>query len=401
MGRKNDILEVRTFSALSIRYQDKPLILSKNMTGKMVHLLIALLYNRKGGVHREELLGTLYEDGDMVQAANSFRALLFRLRKNLVAAGLPAQEYVIFEGGVYRWNNEAMDVQLDAEVFESLVLKAEGELDDNKKQEYLEQACDAYRGEFLPSMVSDEWILQMNHKFQKLYFGSVRKLFAILKEKKDYRRLLAYCDRVTNLYPYEEWQLAKLECLMNMKEYEQAMQFYSDITRLYQQEFNSKPPESLRKMRSQIRKYIDEEIYSIGEIRGKFIESEELEGAAYCDTVAFATIYRYLSQVVNRTETPTSLMLVTLVNHDHVPLQQPDLLKTARDVMAHVIRTSARGSDLYTRFGRNQFLILLIGCSIKDGAQVAQRIRAKFGEAAVSRDVEMCYTIDPVDAVTH
>lgn len=398
MGNEKSILEVRTFGALSIRYQGKPLVLSKNMTGKMVHLLITLLYTRKSGVHREELLGSLYEDGDMMQASNSFRALLFRLRKNLVSAGLPEQDYILYEGNVYRWNSDAMEVHLDAEIFEHQIAQAADEVDYDRKLIHLEEAFDTYKGEFLPNMQADEWVLHVSHKLQKLYFKATRDLMAILQEKEDYRRLIGYCDQIVAMYPYEEWQLAKLECLISMKEYERAMQYYTDVSRMYQEEFNSKPPDSIRQKKRQIRRHIDEEIYSIGEIRGRFIEGEESEGAAYCDTTAFATIYRYLAQVVSRTDIPTSLMLITMVDHEMVPLQQPDILKAARDILTHVIRTSTRSSDLYTRFGRNQFLVLLIDCGVEQGDKAAARIIQNFSDSIVGKDVELCYTVDPVDA---
>ncbi|MDD2980663.1 MAG: BTAD domain-containing putative transcriptional regulator [Hespellia sp.] len=400
MGKEKNILEIHTFGSMSIRYQEKPLILSKSMTGKMMYLLITLLYNRKNGIHREELLSSLYEDIDMVQAANSLRALIFRLRKNLVNAGLPKQDYIVYGGNTYRWNSEEIEVSLDSEIFEKLLDRARDTVDSDKKQEYLEQACEVYQGEFLPNMLSDEWVIQINHKLQRRYFEAMRELMRLLKQKKDYRRLLSCCDQIAGLYPYEEWQLAKMSCLIDMKEYEQAMQYYNDITQLYQQEFNAKPPESLSQMRRQLRRYVDEEIYSISRIRGRFIEEEGAGGATYCDTEAFATVYRYLSQVVGRTEIPACLLLITIVNHDHMPLRQPGLLKSVKNSVSHVIRISARSSDLYTRIGRNQFLLLLIDCSVDAGKGVAQRVLQNFSETPSSREIELCYTIDPVETVT-
>ena len=56
----------------------------------MLHLLMLLICSRGEGVSgRIRLLEQLYGDSDTEQAANSLRAMIFRLRKSLIAAGLP------------------------------------------------------------------------------------------------------------------------------------------------------------------------------------------------------------------------------------------------------------------------------------------------------------------------
>ena len=63
-------LEIRMLGGLSITYEGRPLVLAKNITSKMVHLFLMLLYTRDSGIRREELIETLYGDCDSEQAAN-------------------------------------------------------------------------------------------------------------------------------------------------------------------------------------------------------------------------------------------------------------------------------------------------------------------------------------------
>lgn len=130
-----------------------------------------LIYSRGDGHPGEPgLLEQLYGDSDIEQAANSLRAMIFRLRKSLVAAGLPDGEYISTKGGIYMWAAEHVDVELDVEVFQKQVMAALEEKDPLKEVELLEEACRIYKGEFLPLMIADEWVASANWKYQELYF---------------------------------------------------------------------------------------------------------------------------------------------------------------------------------------------------------------------------------------
>ena len=39
-----------------------------------------------------------------------------------------------------------------------------------------------------------------------------------MKKQNRYEELLPYCEQALSRYPYEEWQLVKLECLTAMKD---------------------------------------------------------------------------------------------------------------------------------------------------------------------------------------
>ena len=79
-------------NGISVR-QAPPESGSKPQLGSQ-HLLMLLIYSRGEGIRRIRLLEQLYGDSDTEQAANSLRAMIFRLRKSLIAAGLPDGEYI-------------------------------------------------------------------------------------------------------------------------------------------------------------------------------------------------------------------------------------------------------------------------------------------------------------------
>lgn len=396
MKDEKNTLIIRMLGGLSITYEGRPLVLAKNITSKMVHLFLLLLYTRDSGIRREELIETLYEDCDMEQASNSFRGMVFRLRKNLIAAGLPEGEYITNKAGLYRWESGDVQICLDVEEFTKLAEQGLKETDKMIQQKLLEEADELYRGEFLPAMIADEWVAVSNRKFQELYFQCMRRLMELLREQESNGRLVACCNKMTELYPFEEWQLAKLDCLIAMKEYKDALKYYDEVVNLYQEEFGLLPSPELKKRLQSIREHINYDIRSINEIQERFMEEEEPGGATYCDLTVFTVVYRYMIKVLDRTGMSAYLMLYTLTDKNRMPIEKAEVLEDVRDAMFQAVKMSVRRSDLYTRYGKNQFLILLVGSNQKGCERVAARIKRNFNELNTRKRVEICYTLSSI-----
>lgn len=395
-NKDDNILMIRLLGGLSITYGGKPMTLAKNITSKMVHLFLMLLYTRDGGIRREELIEALYGDCDKEQATNSFRGMIFRLRKNLIGAGLPEREYITSKGGVYCWESGDIGICLDVEQFEKAAVRGLEEQDGSAQQRLLEEADELYQGEFLPSMIGDEWVAVSNRKFQNLYFRCMRRLVEILKSQGNWGRLLPLCEKITAMYPYEEWQLAKLDCLIELKEYKQALSYYDEVVKFYQEEFGLLPSEALKKRLASVRAHVNYDIRSINEIQEHFMEEEEPGGATYCDLTVFTVVYRYMTKVLERIGVSAYLMLYTLTDKDRMPIERADVLEDVRETMFRAVSVSVRRSDLYTRYGKNQFLILLVGSNQKGCERVADRIQKNFSEMNLRRRVRLCYTISSI-----
>lgn len=396
MKDEKNTLTIRMLGGLSMTYEGKPLVLAKNITSKMVHLFLMLLYTRDGGIRREELIAALYEDCDMEQASNSFRGMVFRLRKNLIAAGLPEGEYITNKAGIYRWESGDVKICLDVEEFTRLAEQGLKETDQAAQQEMLEAADALYRGEFLPAMIADEWVAVSNRRFQDLYFRCMRRLVELLREQESNGKLIHCCNKLTELYPFEEWQLAKLDCLIQMKEYKDALKYYDEVVNLYQEEFGLFPSPELKKRLQSIREHISYDIRSINEIQERFMEEEEPGGATYCDLTVFTVVYRYMIKVLERTGMSAYLMLYTLTDKNRMPIEKAEVLEDVREAMFEAVKRSVRKSDLYTRYGKNQYLILLVGSNQKGCEQVADRIRRNFIERNTRKRVDICHTLSSI-----
>lgn len=391
-----DTLDVSMFGGFSLSFKGEPLHLTKNVSGKMIHLLLMLLCAGDAGVHRDEILRVLYEGNDVVQASNSFRAMVFRLRKALTQSGLPDGEYITVQNGRYRWDVEHLHVRLDVDEFEQVVTRGLKESDPARQQKLLERAESLYQGEFLPAMIGEEWAAILNNRYQKLYFSCMRILMESWKANGDYGRVLRSCERILEWYPYEEWQIGKMDCLLAMKDYLAALKYYEEIVNFYQAEFGIAPPEELQKRRKILKEQMNYKIRNIGEIKVQMMSDESLGGAAYCDYMVLAEIYRYMTQVLDRIGMSAYLMLWTITDKDLMPVEKPEVLEDVRTSLKEAIGAAIRKSDIYAGYGKNQFLVLLLGTSQTGCEVVEQRIRTNFQKLNTRRKVEVCCAVGSI-----
>lgn len=388
-------LYIQMLGGFNMTYQGRPVLLGKSLSGKMLHLLLVLVYSRDEGIRRERLLDQLYGDSDVEQATNSLRAMLYRLRKSLVAAGLPQGEYISTRGGVYRWQAEHIEVELDVEEFQKQAMAALEEKDSKKKILLLEESCRMYRGEFLPMMIGDSWVSAANRKYQELYFRILHELARLLKEQNRHQELLPYCEEALVRYPYEEWQMVKLECLTAMKEYKTALEYYERVVEEAQQEYGILPSEEMQQHCRSIRNMIQYEMNNIEEIQTHLEPDPNAFGATGCDYLTFIDIYRYIVWVLDRKQTRAYLALFTLLDKDGVPLEASELLEQTRKTLDKAIGNSVRRADLYTRYGKNQFLILMTATSRAGCELAAERIKEAFQQMNHRRKVGIYYACRP------
>ena len=392
---KDNVIYISLLGSLEMRWQGKQLRLGKNLSSKMLHLLLILLYSRDTGVRREQLLEQLYMDSDVEQASNSLRAIIFRLRRSLVAAGLPEGDYITTKGGIYRWQSDLVEVELDVERFQNRAAEAFAEKDPVRQEQLLTEALGMYRGEFLPSMIGDNWVAVANWKYQEIYFKCLRGLGRLLKPQGRYQELLDYCEPALARYPYEEWQVLKMECLIGMKEYRNAMEYYERVSSQCQEEFGMMPSEPMTALYRSIKNMIQYEMSNIEEIQAGMQPPCDAQGASQCDYLTFMDIYRYVVWVFERRGIQAFLVLFTITDRNGVPLESSALLEEARINLESTISNSVRKADLFARYGKNQYLMLMTGTDQAGCELAVERIRSRFYGRNHSRKASIFYTCQP------
>lgn len=238
------VLKVRLFGGFSASYGEIPVSFGRNTTTKAMKLLQILLYHGDTGISRDKLLDELYGREELADAANNLRVTAHRLKKIIVDAGLPSHDYINIKKGIYRWD-APMPTEVDAHQFKVLAKDVQTCTDKVKKLALLKKICLMYRGEFLPELSGDEWVLVESVQYKNIYSESLQELCKLLIERGDYEETLRFCKPACQLYPFDEWQSVRIDCYMALNRYKDAVQEYENTAKLFFEELGIRPSEHM------------------------------------------------------------------------------------------------------------------------------------------------------------
>lgn len=70
-----------------------------------------------------------------------------------------------------------------------------------------------------------------NIHYRDLYFEALEELCTILKEKRYFETIYQLTTTAAGMYPFEEWQLWRIDSLIAMNRYQDAMAIYKEATK--------------------------------------------------------------------------------------------------------------------------------------------------------------------------
>ena len=105
---------------------------------------------------------------------------------------------------------------------------------------------------------------------------------------------------------------------------------------------------------------------------------EENKGGYFCSYPVFRGIYQSSARIMKRTTVSVCLMLCTLVDKDGKQIQSEMEMNKYSRQLKECIGVSLRKSDIYAKYGKLQFLILLVGTNRENCEIVQMRINRQF-----------------------
>lgn len=334
-----EIFYVRMLGEFSITCEGKEIILGRKSTAKFIQLLQFVWLRGRKGVTQ------------------------------MVKIGLPKGEYISRVNGVYVPDPE-FPVKLDVHEFEDLVLRAERSKDEQVKLACYQAAVGLYRGELLPAVCTEIWVMAENLRLKSMFEICVQWLGDYYRKESDYNALDYLFGHAVRLYPYDNWQINQIEVLLDKGEYKNANDLYNEMTSRYSEEMGLAPTPEMMKCYERISQMTLHFSEEMSEIKRKIWEypgeMAEGQGAYYCSYSSFVDICHMLSRNMERTERSIYMMLCTLVDYEGKMIRNQEKLKMRAAFLKEVINGCLRKGDVYTQYSNAQFLILLVGTKRKD-----------------------------------
>ena len=377
-GNENYTINVRTFGGFSIRYKDEELSFGNQSESQMVQLLQLLLHYRKQGLSRDLAKAALFGDRDVDDVSHSIRNIIYNLRKKLRALGLPESQYVVKRGGVYFWCDDIQVIEDSAE-FEEAFDKAMECEDVEQKIELLTDACYMYSGRFLAGNESSVWSAQEAERYREIFSDCVTELTDILKEEHKYKQLLEVSTYASKVDPFSEWEILTLEALGRLGKFDKTESFYRKTVDMYVKEYGGRANSYVREFINRIGLKLVVGHETLEEIQKKIGNPEDYDRKGYyCSLPVFQEIYRMTERMMERSGEKIFLMLCTILDSKGNPMREGSRLEELSERLRNTIIESVRHTDTVTRYGKGQYLVLLINTTEEDCSVVSQRISSRF-----------------------
>ncbi len=381
------VLNVRMLGELKVTLDGEEVELPGGIYSKTMRLFLLLLCYGERGVTRNNILELLYGDGEYADESGSLRVASYRLKKQLTEAGILWDKGRISKKGTFMLEQEGLEVRVDVEIFQGTVEKALKEKDRGRRKELLKQACHMYTGEFLTALSAEMWVAGKQVRYQNMYFQCMRQYLDMLEEDEEYGDMLQEARTVVQMYPYEEWYIGELDALIGMERWKEAQETYQRRTKTMMDQMGVRPSKELEDRNARINNKMKGSAKNLEEIREELEEAEADSGAYYCSYQSFVGTYHYEMRRIERTGESFYLSLCSLTEKKEQKNSAMDkeTFEAAVEELGDAIRHSLRRTDLYTRYGKNQYLMLLVGLKQEDCPIISSRIEDNF-EKHMGRD---------------
>ncbi len=377
--REKNVLYVGTFGGFSMEWNGEKVTKGKARESQFSYLMQMVLHYEREGVSKEDIKEVVFEERNLENANHALRSVIYNARKKLEVAGLPKGEaYIEQRGGRYYWT-PGIPVVEDARQMERLAYEARDEEDPDRKLSLYQKACHIYTGEFLGVQGSAVWAVREARRYHMLFCSCVEKAARLLRETRDYEGLKALGEHAAKVDPLADWEVLSMEAMVSLGHYLEARKFYNDTLELYLKEQGFTPSKKMQDMVKKLGEQIEHSYGVLDEIRRELSRERDFcTGGYLCSYPVFQGIYQAVRRMGERGGQSMYLMLCTVVDSKGNPLGEGARLKELSGRLEECIRVAVRSSDVVSRYGRGQYLVLLLNTTREDCGVVQKRITQGF-----------------------
>lgn len=376
---EDNILHVNTFGAFSMSWNGVPVGAStKGKDSYFTKLMEVMLHQREKGVTRSQLEDMLFEDRELSDVHHTMRIVIYNARKLLRSAGLPDVDYFENRGGNFFWTDK-IPVDEDCTRFTKLYDEAENEGDPDVRMRLYQEACQCYTGEFLPQQTRMIWVAQEDRRYREIFCKCVNNAAALMRMNHDYLQLESLGRYAMRIQPLSEWEPLTMEALIALGRQSEARNLYETTVNDYMEAMGFRPSFATVNLLDKLGGQITHSHALLDEIQERLTGLHVRPEGGYMSTYpVFQGIYQLIERMTERSGQSVYLMLCTIVNARGEVMEEGPTLERLSARLGDAILHSVRHSDSICRYGKGQYLVLLINTSREDCNIVQKRINFRF-----------------------
>lgn len=422
----NKVMKITMLGGMSITWGDNCILQNSARMNKSFELL-ALLLLRPNSLSNEQLMECLWYDEDIANPAGALKNTAYILRRFFQQAD-PDLQFILSERGRYFFNPE-IPLELDVHTFEHNAKLVQEHLSTGQSTStsllnasmsgvgadltddiviLAKKTLASYAGDLLPGMSFNQWVMQYNTTLRKLYLETVYSLVNLLKNRgsqADYHEILDICNRAVLSEPLSNrLYISIFDAMRNLDMKRAVINFYPVISNMFFDELGERLPSEIREVflwASEGSNTVEE---NLRQIQQDLVEvtrdARPIRGAYYCEYEMFSHMYHMVARSAVRSSSQVALMLVTLSPKGNITtgIAKNDLV-TAMFAIRDLVKNALRKGDVFSRYSRNQYILMVSVAKFSDCGVVKSRILACFNKLPCSKKIEMSINEQGLDPI--
>ncbi|MFQ7003916.1 MAG: BTAD domain-containing putative transcriptional regulator [Ruthenibacterium lactatiformans] len=396
-------MEISLFSGMTILWNGTPILEHSARLNKPLELLALLLLRGDKKLTNEQLMDGLWESDEIENPAGALKNAAYSLRKFLQKAD-KEKRFIITERALHLEpgnlrHHRCVEFEQEARLADQPGTPAE------ERIPHARRALKLYTGDLLPSLSMQQWS-SISSYLRQTYLRTVKNLAATLCERggrEDLEETLDICNRAALLEPLHEELYRYIFNTMRRLDMKQAvLSYYPVISNLFYDELGERLSPELRDIylwASQGANQMKENLRQIQQDLGEITrDARPIHGAYYCEYEMFKSVYQMVARSAARSNSHVLLILVTFEGKNGQTVAKQEIV----DAMARgkeVIRESLRKGDVFSRYSRNQYILMLTVTSPADSVVVENRIKDAFKEVRLSAKIELRMKAQELDPI--
>lgn len=398
-------IRVELFGGLSVWADSVPVLDGSSKVNKPWQVFCFLVLNRGNPVGPNRIIDAVWADEDLSDPANVLKNAIYMLRREFKDAKDTKESPILYENGSYICN-PAIHFEVDAEVFERKAKDAEAESDPAERLRLLAEAVDMYRGELLPQLESEVWVMPLALYYRQLYAGSVKALCGGLYDAGRYNELLEAATAANRVDALEEsYYIYMFRALYAMEMYRAIIPAYNKTVRIFSEELGVPPPEEIRDIYAAASEEVDsieQDIMIIkDDLREITGENGPISGPLYCTYDVFKYLYQMVARSSERSGGSVVVVLLTLSSKGEEGAIPAKLLSAAMNhIKTLILGGLLRKSDTVARYSKSQYIIMLTIEKAGSAEQVVQRIQSRITPFLEADGIEAVFATTELDPIS-
>lgn len=369
-----------------------------NRSRKMWNLLAYIVSHRDKLISQQEFINALWGDESGQNPVNALKTLLYRIRLLLTPLEKKySAEFILSQRGSYSWNN-AINCKVDVDKFEILCRRAADErLDEIKRISLYREAMDIYRGDFLPKLSMEFWVIPLSVHYHSLYLTAVKRFVDLLDRNGLYIEISQVCTNAIAIDPLDEdLHCMQIRALLRQGKNSAALSQYEKATDILYRNLGIKPSDALRRLYVDIMRTNESLETDLGVIQDQLREAVAEPGAFVCEYGFFKEAYRLEIRRAARSGLAVFIGLFTVYT-DTGEIPELSLLNPAMDQLLEAIKLSLRKGDVVSRYSGMQYVVMLPALTYEDGELVMNRIVNNFYKQIRRKPVKLHYRLQQLE----